>query len=233
MKHIDEAQLLLAVGEVGDDLLLRSERCPTSSARQHWHQWGALAACFCLVLVLAAALQLPDMLRMGSNSSGAPAEPSMSESANAKDDAGERVDSAAPGDMDGVQYGNTTGQEPQDSAGSASEKFEMALDGADCLVKLGITGAADIADFFTTQKTADGDETARANRAQQFYDALAAATVISAEEDEQTFLPAVEGTLALASGDSLTFLYDPAHSALELGAYHFYNQDFSFLLGGA
>ena len=72
MKCIDEAQLLLAVGEVGDDLLLRAERCPVSSARQHWRQWSALAACFCLVLVLAAALQLPDMLRMGGSNSGAP-----------------------------------------------------------------------------------------------------------------------------------------------------------------
>ena len=222
------------MGEVGDDLLLRAERCPVSSARQHWRQWSALAACFCLVLVLAAALQLPDMLRMGgSNSSGVPMEPTMSESANVNDDEGGAAGGSVSDDMDGVQYGDTTGQAPQDSAGSASEKFEMALDGADCLVKLGITGAADIADFFTTQKTADGDETARANRAQQFYDALAAATVVSAEEDEHTFLPAVEGTLALASGDSLTFLYDPEHSALELGAYHFYNQDFLFLLGGA
>lgn len=233
MKHIDEAQLLLAVGEVGDDLLLRAERCPTSSARQHWRQWGALAACFCLVLVLAAVLQLPDMLRMGGNKSGAPMEPTMSESANANDDAGGTVSGNISDDRDGVGYDNTAGQEPQDSAGSASGKCEAALDGADCLIGLGITGAADIADFFTTQKTADGDETARANRTQQFYDALAAATVVSAEEDGQTFLPSVEGTLALASGDSLTFLYDSKHNALELGAYHFYNQDFSLLLGGA
>lgn len=232
MKRIDEAQLLLAVGEVGDDLLLRAERSPVSSARQHWRQWGTLAACFCLVLVLAAALQLPDMLRMGSsNSSGVPMEPTMSESANANDEAGETADGAAPGDMDGVQYGDTAGQAPQDSAGSASGKCEAALDGADCLAELGITGAADITDYFTTQKTADGDETARENRTQQFYEALAAATVVFAE-DEQTFLPSVEGTLALSSGDSLTFLYDPEHGALELGAYHFYNQDFSRLLGG-
>ena len=86
MKRIDEAQLLLAVGEVGDDLLLRAERCPVSSARQHWRQWSALAACFCLVLVLAAALQLPDMLRMGGSNSGAPMEPETSESANVNDD---------------------------------------------------------------------------------------------------------------------------------------------------
>ena len=232
MKCIDEAQLLLAVGEVGDDLLLRAERCPVSSARQHWRQWSALAACFCLVLVLAAALQLPDMLRMGGSNSGAPMEPETSESANVNDDEGGAAGGSVSDDMDGVQYGDTTGQAPKDPADDASGKCEAALDGADCLAELGITGAADITDYFTTQKTADGDETARENRAQQFYEALAASTVVSVEEDGHVFLPTVEGTLALSSGDSLTFLYDPAHGALELGAYHFYNQDFSRLLGG-
>ena len=60
MKQIDEVQLLLAVGEVGDDLLLRAEQRPTSSLRRVRHRWGgALAACLCLALVLTTAMQLP------------------------------------------------------------------------------------------------------------------------------------------------------------------------------
>ena len=63
MKRIDETQLLQAMGEVGDDLLLRAERPGTARSRRPWR--GALAACLCLALVLTAVLVFAQFLPHG------------------------------------------------------------------------------------------------------------------------------------------------------------------------
>ena len=67
MKHIDEKQLLLAVSDVGDDLLLRAEH---STVQKHrYGHWSVLAACFCLVAVLAVP-NVMNLFRAGSSAPG-------------------------------------------------------------------------------------------------------------------------------------------------------------------
>ena len=212
MKQIDEVQLLLAVGEVGDDLLLRAEQRPASSLRRVRHRWGgALAACLCLALVLTAALQLPGMFRMGSSENSAAM-------------AGASDGSGVPDSENGLQYGR-----------EHDEIFDSAAvqNSTNCLCALGIAAAADIAEI-----TTDGQGGRKEDGAEQeeyvrlFYDALAGAAVLPAKEDSGAFSPSATGALHLSSGEELAFCYDPSRCVLELENYHFQNADFSLLLGG-
>ena len=53
MKHIDETMLLLAVGNVGEDLVARAEKRSIPSRRRVSLHFAALAACLCLIVGVA------------------------------------------------------------------------------------------------------------------------------------------------------------------------------------
>lgn len=105
MKQIDEKTLLLAVGEVGDDLIARAERRP--ARRSPYAKWGAMAACFCLIAALAVPHVL-DSFRMGNAGYNGAPPPDMTESANTGNDGTDssRGDDPAYGDQSGEEKGH-------------------------------------------------------------------------------------------------------------------------------
>lgn len=56
MKHIDETMLLLAVGNVGEDLVARAEKRSVPSRRRVSLHFAALAACLCLIVGVAVQI---------------------------------------------------------------------------------------------------------------------------------------------------------------------------------
>ncbi len=224
MKRIDETQLLRAVGDVGDDLLLRAERPGTARSRRPWR--GALAACLCLVLVLTAVLYLPNSFRMGSSGNTA-AEPGAAQNDSAGHPNYEQGQPEAG--QEGSDYETAVDAVPEhegaEKGETGREHPEHGMqDGAACLAELGIGDASALA------AAACGG---RSVPAADLYQALASAAVMDADRDGAPLQLTEQVTLTLASGAVLEGRGDPAAGVLQLGGYHFYHSDFSVLLKGA
>lgn len=116
MKRIDEERLLLAVGEVGDDLIAQAERQP--ARRRPYAKWGAMAACFCLIALFAAPHVLGPASIGSSNNAAPPEDYEAAESAME----GENSDPSNAGDV--------ARDENIDSAASP----EGAVKGTDCIL---------------------------------------------------------------------------------------------------
>ncbi len=131
MKHIDEKELLLAVGEVGDDLIARAEQ-PVKGRKAVYVRWGALAACFCLIAVLAV---LPGRLGMtaGNNMAGPPQSNDMNAGGGNDEEASEGEDKnqygadlqpvpGDPGAPDGLVDGAVESAPPDDGSGGTNQE---------------------------------------------------------------------------------------------------------------
>lgn len=214
MKQINERQLLLAIGNVGDDLLTRAEHVPRRRAPKA--RWAALAACLC-VLAVSVSMVLPSF-RMGS--------------------------SMAPEPAEGLTGGNQSVSQNTDSAESGGMPT-AALSGADCLNGLGIFSAEDLSSWQWTEETdvkeeaATGEaneesdaykDTARQQNGAALYEALCAADVVAAEEDDRALNFTVELTLILSDGTALSGAADTAQNVVQLGEYHFSVPELSRLL---
>ena len=175
VKRIDETQLLQAMGEVGDDLLLRAgaARGQPGAARP-WR--GALAACLCLALVLTAVLYLPNSFRMGSSGNTA-AEPGAAQNESAGHPNYEQGQPEAG--QEGSDYETAVDAVPEhegaEKGETGREHPEHGMqDGAACLAELGIGDASALA------AAACGG---RSVPAADLYQALASAAVMDADRD--------------------------------------------------
>lgn len=224
MKRIDEAQLLQAVGAVGDDLLLRAEQAGVPRRRRPWR--GALAACLCLALVLSAVLYLPNAFRMGSSGNMA-AEPGAAQNESAGHPNYEQGQPEAG--QEGSDYETAVDAVPEQEEAKKGETGREhpehgMQDGAACLAELGIGDASALASAACGGK---------ALPAAELYQVLAAAEAVAAERDSTPLQLTERITLTLASGAVLEGWGDPAAGVLQLGGYHFYHLELSMLLKGA
>ncbi len=56
---MNKEELYHAIGTVDEELLQRSEKSGENTAKSKWRKWSAVAACLCLVAILAVALYNP------------------------------------------------------------------------------------------------------------------------------------------------------------------------------
>lgn len=227
MKQVNEEQLLLAVGEVGDDLLLRAENIQKRPSS--FSKFGAMAACF----VLIAGLAIPnvmDSFKMGS-------------------DAGASENSMVGGADDPMADAGETDVSAMDLFGDQGLFLGEEKHAAAVLSLLGVQGAEDIASVSlhakkeSVQTTWEEDsvpnaslehddaEGLRGATVPEWYDVLLKSEIVLAEKDsgEPEFLTEVE--LVLVSGEILYGSYAPESYALQIGEYRFYNGAFSELFG--
>lgn len=213
MKRIDETMLLLAMGDVGEDLVERAEARQRPARRHISLHFAALAACLCLIVGVTA----PRVI--GGFSAGSSVDRADGES--------------APGAV------SESNMAPE--SGAEAEKDTAAALPSGAMRALGIMSAEDIVSVSTatlsyaeTYKTYKviGQEDMTAVREEEkrilpetgaeLYALLTGAEVIPAQEDGRVLHPTEEVSFTLSSGMVLKGQYDAGQNLLRVGQWHFY-----------
>ncbi|MCI5843030.1 MAG: hypothetical protein MR004_05200 [Clostridiales bacterium] len=213
MKRIDETMLLLAMGDVGEDLVERAEARQRPERRHISLHFAALAACLCLIVGVTA----PRVI--GGFSAGSSVDRADGES--------------APGAV------SESNMAPE--SGAEAEKDTAAALPSGAMRALGIMSAEDIVSVSTatlsdaeTYKTYKviGQEDMTAVREEEkrilpetgaeLYALLTGAEVIPAQEDGRVLHPTEEVSFTLSSGMVLKGQYDAGQNLLRVGQWHFY-----------
>lgn len=205
MKQINERQLLLAIGDVGDDLLARAEHMPRRRAPKA--RWAALAACLC-VLAVSASLVLPSF-RMGNSMAPEPAEGLT----GGNQSVSQNMDSAESGGM------------PTAALSAADCLADVGIASAEDLDSWQWTEETDVKEEAATgganEESDAYNDTARQQNGAALYEALCASDVAAAGEDDRALDFTVELTLTLRDGTVLSGAADTAQNVVQLGEYHF------------
>lgn len=215
MKKIDETMLLLALGGVGDDLLARAE-VPKKRRSMPLH-WGALAACFCLIVALA----VPNVLsgfRMGSDGNTADA-----------------YNGAASGDMETSPNSGAAADPKADEGDDAEVRMdEMQLRSGEEQLRLwGVLSGEELVSIRTGARGENASSGSieteeKTEELSGLYRALCSATVT----EEQTVLRgALPVSITLSSGMVLEGEYEEASRTLKLEGVVFLDADLSPWLG--
>lgn len=214
MKQINERQLLLAIGDVGDDLLTRAEHVPRRRAPKA--RWAALAACLC-VLAVSVSMVLPSF-RMGSSMEPEPEEGLT----GGNQSVSQNTDSAESGGMPTVAL---SGADCLDGLGifSAEDLSSWQWTEETDVKEEAATGEAD-------EESDAYNDTARQQNGAALYEVLCASDVVAAEEDDRALDFTVELTLILSDGTALSGAADTAQNVVQLGEYHFNVPELSRLL---
>lgn len=205
MKEINERQLLLAIGGVGDDLLERAEH--VHRRRAGAVKWAALAACLC-VLVVSASMVLPSF-RMGNSMAPEPEEGLTGSNQSVS----QNMDSAENGSMPTLAF----------SAADCLE--ELGITSAEDLDSWQWAEPTDLKEDAAAggvKEESDAcSDTARQQDGAALYEALCGAEVAVAAEDDRALNFTVTLTLTLADGTVLSGAADMEQNVVQLGDYHF------------
>lgn len=202
MKRIDEKQILLAVGDVGDDLLLRAEQ--STVHKQHYRHWYVLAACFCLVVVLAVP-NVMHSFRMGSSASG-----------DCNDAALETIRGGVEASQQDVLEGIWG------SAVIVEVRVESMRDSYDSATIETQKGDSDTV-------VPENGAVPQSGRAARLLDQLRRAKVTVAENNEEELHFTVKIAIILDSGETVEALGDVENAVVKLNDYYFYCDDLSIL----
>lgn len=202
MKKVDETALLLALGDVGDDLLERAER-PRKRVPVSRH-FGALAACFALLVVLAvpAVYDRASMNGMISDNT-------------APENAAQDSDSVAPG--------ISKEESAQEGSGAVQLRHWGVFSAADLQsIQVDARGKND-AVLAEDAETKHGEDLAEPSLA-VLYTMLADAAL---GEEETVLRNALSVSITLSSGVVLEGAYDAENQILKLERLVFQGVDLS------
>lgn len=214
MKEINERQLLLAIGDVGDDLLERAEH--VHHRRAGVVKWAALAACLC-VLVVSASMVLPSF-RMGNSMAPEPEEGLTGGNQSVSQD----MASAESGSM------------PTAALSAANCLEDLGITSAEDLNSWQWTKLTylkeDAAAGEVKEESDAYNDTVRQQDGAALYEVLCGADAVAAAEDDRALNFTVTLTLTLTDGTVLSGAADMEQNVVQLGDYHFNVPEFSQLL---
>ena len=205
MKRIDETMLLLAMGDVGEDLVERAEARQRPERRHISLHFAALAACLCLIV--------------GGFSAGSSVDRADGES--------------APGAVSESNMAPESGAEAEKDTAAALPSGAMRALGimsAEDIVSVSTATLSDAETYKTYKVIGQEDMTAVREEEKrilpetgaELYALLTGAEVIPAQEDGRVLHPTEEVSFTLSSGMVLKGQYDAGQNLLRVGQWHFY-----------
>ena len=205
MKHVDETMLLLAGGNVGEDLVARAEKRSVPSRRRVSLHFAALAACLCLIVGVAVPYVM-DGFGSGNNAGCI----------------GDISDKNAPETV--CENGALPGDSAEKNASVALQ--ELGIASAEDIVSVSaapVSGAGQYGIASPQDSAAVRQEQSDAlpGTGAELYALLVKSEAAPAEEDMPSLCPTARVTLTLASGAVLEGQYDAVQNLLEVGQWRF------------